>query len=508
MTVEEANESQNGRLVDLLVSLCADDNACTENEFTTTAGQVIDLSSHPQGDNVESLALEKSVTLEKLHWDDNAMMINSSLLFLAGGIVVLGVRRAGSTKVHRAHSTSSNVNSRNEQASKLAPKLAKKDEGSQNCQDSSSDDPPEPILVEENDLPSKVPQSTSTIKCDQGDYPQGLSSLSSDNSSISCLLENTPSTQRSVTASASLVSTPSAELTLFSDDNLKRQGAAIARKMACMVAGFQSAMKENGLEVSHSDSLSMVNQQFLAMINLQAQRECQNRGFLHDRHQRNIDRHISQRKHAENLQQQREDKDWFQKLLQARQKCAQSIFPAMQIGCVVAFAGYAGLRANQFYGNYGIMASESLVLDDENSMSMSMSNFLTTTWWWYAPSLVVSFARACAIPLMGVLGVIFGSFVVSRNVVEFFKLGATVGALVWICSIPWRALLGGQLVFYLVSQACTFFLFGRGTGQLSHGCPTTQEVTRFVAALDRISFSFPIVACGMNIAILCYCKSW
>lgn len=132
----------------------------------------------------------------------------------------------------------------------------------------------------------------------------------------------------------------------YSESDYKMYGQEIARSMTLFMSEFETTMKHHGYTVSPTDSLTIASQQLLSLTSSRIAQTREARQYWYDAQQRNVDRSLAERRHAETLQAQEQDREWHPKLLAARDNCIRGILPSIQgslfaLGlCYVAYCFY------------------------------------------------------------------------------------------------------------------------------------------------------------------------
>mmetsp|Transcript_10204 Transcript_10204/g.21059 ORF Transcript_10204/g.21059 Transcript_10204/m.21059 type:complete len:566 (-) Transcript_10204:305-2002(-) len=306
----------------------------------------------------------------------------------------------------------------------------------------------------------------------------------------------------------------SSPLSSFSDDQLKQQGGEIARHMTIIMSEFEATMKENGYEVSQSDSMSIASQRLSSLEAIQLHKASEARQFLYDAHQRNLDRSIAEQRHNDLLDAQEQDKEWFQKLQAARQNCIQAIFPAMQKSCLSIVIGYFVLKIgfpNAFTEKNFIVGWNDLFSGDFYEFRPETPAPITMETPWGTYALAVLLSRAWAIVLIPFVSICFLSVAqlfMPSMILQICKTLLLAWFLIWASGIPWKSICLAQIAFWVMIQLWSHHLFESAQGQLMNrkrACPTCQEVTQHLAVFDKTSRSMTLIACLVNSVVLLWC---
>ena len=323
------------------------------------------------------------------------------------------------------------------------------------------------------------------------------------------------STATSADASTAVTTTlPEGSLTIFNASLSPREQTLMSAKESLQTVTDVAEMalqhfKEKGLPLDESAALqfALEQQQGQEMIHHQRQQEV--RHYMWEAHKLET----QERRHQENLETAREDKNWLSKLKNARDESVNTLVTAIQHGMLLAvawpaivFVYSARKNWNEFTISGPFSHIQSLFIGQcLNGNSVVIDN---SSWWGYASTYVTSYvpslenincmalriywliALVLAVAALGLLSFCIKNFLSSTvgRVVETALLGALLMILSWTW-IPWAHIAIAQASISVPVFIYLQYMFQvvKHTLRKDGKIPSSSEVNKSIVTFDKVT---------------------
>jgi len=224
---------------------------------------------------------------------------------------------------------------------------------------------------------------------------------------------------------------------------------------------------------------------------------------------------MKERRHQENLESAREDKDWLTKLTKARDEAMKSLNTGIQFGMGLAVVGRVGVFVSANYKIWAELSISSLFTKPfwyltgmviDQCLSNSSSIVDSSSWLGYASTYVISYVPSMgnmtcvatqiswllslllAAISLGVFLSFFKKFLPSiGSMFETAMLATSLMMASWTF-IPWVSIAVTQAVIYIPAYIYLQYLFQKAKALVrkSDEIPSSSKVTKSIATFDEV----------------------